>query len=87
MTLTPQTRAGKARLILLPFKVFVCAGWIAADALFVPILAGYALSTVILAMGGVVQRFYRRRDESLVTFAAAIVGAFILWRLLPTLAK
>ena len=86
MTFAPRNRAEWAKFILFPFKVFVCIGWFASD-VGIPVILGYALSLVVLSIGGVIQRVCGRRAESLVTFFAAIWAGIILWKLLPMLAR
>ncbi len=70
---------------LLPFKVFACVGWLASN-LGEYVILGYALTLIVLTIGGIVQRLCGRRADSLITFAAA-VWSLILWKLLPMLAK
>jgi hypothetical protein len=82
----PKTQAEWARIALLPFKVFACIGWLASE-LEAPIILGYALSVIVLTIGGVVQRLHGRRSESLITFLAAVWSFIILWKLLPMLAR
>ena len=87
MTALPKPFADRLKFVLLPFKVFACAGWIAADAMLPLILFAYAVALAVLVAGAILQRYYRRRDESLVTVAVAIWAGFVLWRLLPRLAQ
>jgi hypothetical protein len=86
MAIAPKSFAEWARMLLLPFKVFACVGWLASD-LEAPVIIGYALSTVVLLVGGVAQYVCRHRPDSLVSFAAALWSFIILWKLLPMLAR
>jgi hypothetical protein len=99
MKVLPKSKAGWAKLVLLPFEVYVAAAWVFVHVYrdsagrhwepsdVEPFFLGYILCIPVLLVGGIFQSFSGRVKDSLITFAAAALAVLILWVLPSPLAK